>query len=50
MLMHDHHLFKSPTIEASMVTADYYYPDWGCLVNIFFEIQFEKLLAMAAGD
>jgi len=32
-----------------MVTADYYYPDWGCLVD-FFAIEVEKLLAWAAGD
>jgi len=32
--MHDLHPYKSPAIE--VVTADYYYPDWECLVDFFF--------------
>jgi len=34
MLMRDQHLYKSPAIEA-VVTADYNYPDWECLVDFF---------------
>jgi len=37
------HLYKSPAIEV-YVTADYHYPDLGCLVD-FFAIQVEKLIA-----
>jgi len=34
--MHNQYLFKSPSIESkSMITADYYYPDWVCLVDFF---------------
>jgi len=33
-----------------MVTADYHYPDWGCLVDFFLQSGVEKLLAWAAGD
>jgi len=34
MLMRDQHLYKSPSIDV-MATADYYYPDWECLVDFF---------------
>jgi len=33
-----------------MATADYYYPDWECLVDFFLESGVEKLLAWVAGD
>jgi len=33
MLMRNQHLHMSPVIEVFMVTADYYYPDWECLVD-----------------
>jgi len=35
ILMRNQHLYQSPAIDMSMDTADYYYPDWGCLVDIF---------------
>jgi len=45
MLMHGQHLYKSPAIEVLWVTADYYYPDWECLVD-FFAIQVWKIAGM----
>jgi len=33
-----------------MVIADYYYPDWACLVDFLLQSRVEKLLAWAAGD
>jgi len=47
MLMHVQNLYKSPAI-VSMVTADYYYPDWDCLSNIL-PSGVEKIAGMA-GD
>jgi len=44
MLMLDQHLYKSPAIDV-MTTADYYCPDWECLVDFFLQSGVEKLLA-----
>jgi len=32
-----------------MATADYYYPDWECLVDFFFAIQGWKIAGMGGG-
>jgi len=31
--MQDQHLYESPAIGMVMNTADYYYPEWGCLLD-----------------
>jgi len=44
--MRDQHLYQSPAVEVFGRRRDYYYPDWGSLID-FFAIQGKKIAGMA---
>jgi len=49
--MHDQHFYESPAVDliVAVVTSDYYYSDWGYLVN-FSTIQSWRIAYMAENE